>query len=107
MRRFRSFHLRVLVASDLLARGVDFGRVTLVLHYGLPRDLSTYLHRVGRTGRYFTRGLSVLLLWQHELKPAQAMLAPLCVCVQPLPLNLSESAYMTGGLEPAVFSRRR
>ena len=92
--------LRVLVASDLLARGVDFGRVSLVFHYSLPRDLPTYLHRVGRTGRYATRGLSILLLWQHELPRAQAMLAPLSVRVHPLPLTLHEEEYM----EPAAES---
>lgn len=94
MRRMRAFHLRVLVATDLLARGVDFGRVTLVLHYGLPRDLPTYLHRVGRTGRYAARGLSVLLLPETEVPAAQALLAPLAVRVHPLPLILPESAYM-------------
>ncbi len=62
VRRFRDFELRLLVASDLLARGVDFGRVTLVVHLSAPHDVPTYLHRVGRTGRFGARGISVLLL---------------------------------------------
>jgi superfamily II DNA/RNA helicase len=92
MRRMHAFHLRVLVATDLLARGVDFGRVTLVLHFAPPRDLPTYLHRVGRTGRFATRGLSVLLLTEEELPAAHAMLAPLAVQVEPLPARLSHAA---------------
>ena len=91
MRRMRNFELRVLVATDLLARGVDFGRVTLVVHYGPPRDLPTYLHRVGRTGRYGSHGLSVLLLQEHELAGARALLSPLAVRVYPLPLEMPGS----------------
>ena len=81
----RDFQLRVLVCTDLLARGVDFGRVSLVIQLALPRDLSTYLHRVGRTGRFGARGLAVLILWEHEVSRAQAMLAPLAASVRSLP----------------------
>ena len=66
VKRFRAFTLRILVCSDLLARGVDFGRVSLVVHLQPPRSLATYLHRVGRTGRYGTLGASVLLLSPGE-----------------------------------------
>ena len=92
--RMRAFHLRVLVATDLIARGVDLNRVTLILHIGLPHDLTTYLHRVGRTGRFATRGLSVLLLGKAELRMAQRMLRPLNATVSPLPLHLPEAAYL-------------
>jgi len=90
MRRMHAFELRVLVATDLLARGVDFGRVTLVTHLGLPRDLPTYLHRVGRTGRFGARGLSVLLLAEAEVPAAQRMLTPLRAQVRALPVALDE-----------------
>lgn len=94
MQRMRAFDLRVLVATDLLARGVDFGRVTLVIHHALPRDLPTYLHRVGRTGRFGARGLSIMLLWENEMAAAKTLLTPLAVSVTPLPLNLPVRAYM-------------
>jgi ATP-dependent RNA helicase DDX20 len=90
MRRMHAFELRVLVATDLLARGVDFGRVTLVTHLGLPRDLPTYLHRVGRTGRFGARGLSVLLLAEAVGPAAQRMLTPLRAPVRALPVALDE-----------------
>ena len=93
VRRMRAFHVRVLVATDLLARGVDFGRVTLVIHHSLPRDLPTYLHRVGRTGRYGTQGVSVLLLEESELQIAQILLAPLAVQVSPLLAVLPDLAH--------------
>ncbi|ORX71024.1 DEAD-domain-containing protein, partial [Basidiobolus meristosporus CBS 931.73] len=48
----RNFQLRVLVCSDLIARGVDIERVDLVVNLDMPRDPETYFHRVGRTGRF-------------------------------------------------------
>ncbi|RUP52033.1 P-loop containing nucleoside triphosphate hydrolase protein [Jimgerdemannia flammicorona] len=48
----RNFRVRVLVSSDLIARGIDIERVNLVVNLDLPRDPETYLHRVGRTGRF-------------------------------------------------------
>lgn len=63
----------------------------------MPRDLSTYLHRVGRTGRFGTRGLSVLLLWNHELQSAQQLLANLHTFVQPLPLECASLDEVSSG----------
>ena len=52
IRQLRQLQLRVLVSTDLTSRGVDLEHVTLVLHLDVPRDLATYMHRVGRTGRF-------------------------------------------------------
>jgi superfamily II DNA/RNA helicase len=52
MEQFRSFALRVLVSTDLVARGIDVDTVSFVVNLDLPRDPATYLHRVGRTGRF-------------------------------------------------------
>ncbi|KAL3932473.1 MAG: hypothetical protein SGPRY_000688 [Prymnesium sp.] len=74
MLQMRRFDLRVLITTDLLSRGVDFGRLTLVIHMSLPRELSTYLHRVGRTGRFGTVGVSVLLLSENDVPRAEELL---------------------------------
>lgn len=50
-----------------VARGVDLARVNLVANLDLPRDSATYMHRVGRTGRYGTRGIAVTFLTPQEL----------------------------------------
>ena len=94
MRKMHSFQLRVLVATDLLARGVDFGRVSLVVQMQAPRDVATYLHRVGRTGRFGTVGLSVLLVADHEAAPALALLRGGGVEPRPLPRALDERDYL-------------
>merc|ERR1711981_685100 len=52
MREFRSGSSRVLITTDLLARGIDVQRVSLVINYDLPKDRENYIHRIGRSGRF-------------------------------------------------------
>ncbi|RLN83887.1 hypothetical protein BBO99_00001757 [Phytophthora kernoviae] len=52
MEAFRASRFRVLVSTDLTARGIDIDKVNFVVNLDLPRDPPTYLHRVGRTGRF-------------------------------------------------------
>lgn len=54
--KFRSFGSRLLVVTDLFGRGVDFANVNFVINYDMPRDPDAYLHRVGRAGRFGTKG---------------------------------------------------
>ncbi|TGZ70082.1 hypothetical protein CRM22_003377 [Opisthorchis felineus] len=59
MERFRSGASRILVCSDIWARGIDVQNVGLVVNYDLPATPSDYLHRIGRSGRFGRRGLAV------------------------------------------------
>ncbi len=59
IRNFEKAKLQVLVASDIAARGLDVEGVTHVFNYGIPRNLEYYVHRIGRTGRAGTKGLSI------------------------------------------------
>lgn len=52
---FKSCNKRILVATDLAARGIDVERVNIVLNYDMPEGADTYLHRVGRAGRFGTK----------------------------------------------------
>lgn len=52
MKQFRSFSIRVLVSTDLTARGIDIDKVDFIVNLDLPDDPATYLHRVGRAGRF-------------------------------------------------------
>jgi ATP-dependent RNA helicase UAP56/SUB2 len=60
--QFKANCSRLLVATDLFGRGIDIERVNLVINYDFPPDRDTYLHRVGRAGRFNTRGLAVNFL---------------------------------------------
>jgi translation initiation factor 4A len=62
MRDFRTGVTRVLIATDLIARGIDVQQVSLVINYDLPLDRENYLHRIGRSGRYLRRGVAINLL---------------------------------------------
>mmetsp|Transcript_8025 Transcript_8025/g.15773 ORF Transcript_8025/g.15773 Transcript_8025/m.15773 type:complete len:221 (+) Transcript_8025:1184-1846(+) len=63
---FKQGQKRLLVSTDIFARGVDFERVNIVINYDSPKDADTYLHRVGRTGRFGTKGLAITFVASHE-----------------------------------------
>ncbi|CAG9463678.1 unnamed protein product [Pedinophyceae sp. YPF-701] len=64
----RAFRLRVVVSTDLVARGVDLDRVNIVVNVDVPRDAATYVHRVARAGRFGTGGAAVSLVTPGELR---------------------------------------
>ena len=59
MQRFRSGDLRVLITTDLLCRGIDVQQVSLVINYDFPREIESYLHRIGRGGRFGRKGYAI------------------------------------------------
>jgi ATP-dependent RNA helicase DeaD len=72
---FRSGQVRVLVATDVAARGIDLPDVTRVVHADPPEDPDTYTHRSGRTGRAGRKGQSILIVPMSAREKAQRMLA--------------------------------
>jgi superfamily II DNA/RNA helicase len=75
IRRVRAFEARVLVATDVAARGVDIDRVDLVVHAEMPREGETFLHRSGRAGRFGTRGAAVIVAGPADAYFLDALLA--------------------------------
>jgi len=59
MKEFRSGSTRVLITTDLLARGIDVYTVSLVINYDLPMNRENYIHRIGRSGRYGRKGVAI------------------------------------------------
>jgi len=59
MREFRSGSSRVLITTDLLARGIDVQQVSLVINYDLPSNRENYIHRIGRSGRFGRKGVAI------------------------------------------------
>lgn len=62
MKRFRSRHLQLLVATDVAARGLDVNDLTHVINYNLPDEIEQYTHRSGRTGRADKTGISIAII---------------------------------------------
>ncbi|MDA9774415.1 C-terminal helicase domain-containing protein [Saprospiraceae bacterium] len=67
LRKFRSKETRVLVATDVLARGIDVKDINLIINYDVPRDAEDYVHRIGRTGRADTTGVAITLINEDDM----------------------------------------
>lgn len=57
---------RIVVATNLLGRGIDVERINVVINYDMPGEADTYLHRVGRAGRFGTKGLAISFVSTKE-----------------------------------------
>jgi len=71
MTDFRNGKCRVIISTDLLARGIDVQQVSLVINYELPVQRENYIHRIGRSGRFGRKGASINMLTERE-KRAQS-----------------------------------
>ena len=67
MREFRSGSTRVLITTDLLARGIDVQQVSLVINYELPLNRENYIHRIGRSGRFGRKGVAINFITQGDV----------------------------------------
>merc|ERR1711935_673666 len=63
---FKDFKHRILVSTDIWGRGIDIERVNIVINYDMPEVSDTYLHRVGRAGRFGTKGLAITFVSNDE-----------------------------------------
>ena len=76
VKEFREGKTRLLLTTDLLARGIDIPDVNLVINYDLPPNKETYIHRIGRCGRFGKKGVSISLVKiddQSDIKNLQRM----------------------------------
>ena len=96
--RYKSFkegHKRILVATDLVARGIDIERVNIVINYDMPDGADTYLHRVGRAGRFGTKGLALTFIGSDEDSAVlDAVHERFEVEIKELPEQIDTSTYM-------------
>jgi len=65
-KQFKDFQKRIMVSTDLFGRGMDIERVNIVINYDMPEDSDSYLHRVGRAGRFGTKGLALTFIGTEE-----------------------------------------
>jgi translation initiation factor 4A len=89
MEDFRSGQTRVLISTDLLARGIDVQQVSLVINYELPIQRENYVHRIGRSGRYGKKGNAINLVCGDELKVMNEIEAHYSTVINELPEDLS------------------
>jgi translation initiation factor 4A len=91
MDQFRSGESRVLIATNLLARGIDVQTVSMVFNFDVPsfEDKESYIHRIGRCGRYGRKGTAINLLTAAEKDVLDQIAAHYSFEVKPLPMDLS------------------
>jgi superfamily II DNA/RNA helicase len=65
---FRSKNTRILVATDVLSRGIDIKDINLVINYDVPHDAEDYVHRIGRTARANTKGEAITLVNPKDMQ---------------------------------------
>lgn len=87
MKRFRSGAARVLVTTDLVARGIDVQHVNVVVNFDLPCNIENYLHRIGRSARYGRRGVAINLVSPSEVELLRAIQAHYHTPIDELPMD--------------------
>ena len=88
MTSFRKGETRVLISTDLLARGIDVQQVSLVINYELPTQMDNYIHRIGRSGRFGRKGTSINLLSNEDKRLMKDIEDHYSIVVEQLPDDL-------------------
>ncbi len=84
--RLRRGRLKLLVATDVVARGLDVERITHVFNYDLPNDPESYVHRIGRTGRAGRKGEAILFVTPRERRALKGIERITRQRIEPMPL---------------------
>ena len=85
---FRQGKYRVLISSNLTARGIDIQQVSTVLNFDLPKDMNTYLHRIGRSGRYGRKGIAINFVTRWDMKTMKDIERHYHTTIEELPANI-------------------
>jgi len=90
MKEFRSGSSRVLITTDLLARGIDVQQVSLVINYDLPNNRENYIHRIGRGGRFGRKGVAINFVTQEDTRTLQDIEQFYNTTVEEMPMNVAD-----------------
>ena len=93
LRKFKSKQLKILVATDVLSRGIDIKEINLVINYDVPGDAEDYVHRVGRTARADTSGLALTFVNEEDMYKFQRIerLIEMEIHKLPIPKEIGKS----------------
>ena len=88
---FRKGASRILISSNVTARGIDIQQVSIVINYDIPRDVSNYLHRIGRSGRWGRKGVAINFITPHDVKQMRYIEEYYATEIQELPENFMKA----------------
>ena len=90
MNEFRNGKSRILITTDLLARGIDVPQVSLVINYDLPNDKESYIHRIGRSGRYGKKGNAINFVLSKDSQYVKELESFYNTHIAELPANIKD-----------------
>jgi translation initiation factor 4A len=90
IREFRSGLTRVLITTDLLARGIDVQQVSLVINYNLPANMESYVHRIGRSGRFGRKGVAVTFVNTADMDRLRHIEQMYHTQIEEMPMNVAD-----------------
>lgn len=88
---FKSGKYRVLISSNVTARGIDIQQVSTVINFDIPKDINTYLHRIGRSGRWGRKGIGINFITRRDFRKLKEIEQHYDTVIDDLPANFSES----------------
>jgi len=90
MKEFRSGSSRVLITTDLLARGIDVQQISLVINYDLPTNRENYIHRIGRSGRFGRKGVAINFVTTEDVRMLRDIEQFYNTQIDEMPLNVAD-----------------
>jgi translation initiation factor 4A len=90
MATFRSGSTRVLITTDLLARGIDVQHVSIVINFDLPANRESYLHRIGRSGRYGRKGVAINFVTAKDVQTLKDLETFYHTQIDELPMDFAQ-----------------
>lgn len=87
---FKEGKYRILITTDLLARGIDIQQVSLIINYDIPKDKENYIHRIGRSGRFGRKGLAINFVSKNDKFMIQKIQEYYKTSIDELPVNFDE-----------------
>ena len=107
VKQFQEGNYRFIIATDIVARGIDISEVTHVINFDMPEVPENYIHRIGRTGRADKKGIAITFITSMETENRTAIesLMKYIIPVIPLPTSLAISEVLTEDEKPKVFMK--
>jgi len=90
MQSFRSGESRVLITTDLWARGIDVQQVSLVINYDLPNNRELYIHRIGRSGRFGRKGVAINFVKNDDIRILRDIEQFYSTQIDEMPMNVAD-----------------
>jgi len=87
-KEFKNGKSRVLISSNVTARGIDIQQVSIVINFDVPKDLHTYLHRIGRSGRWGRKGVGINFITRRDISKIKEIESYYCCEIKEIPINL-------------------